>query len=137
MIILRTHFSLYHYQNCTYKRKIESRNYHSTYLNTRLGQPDPHGDLLPHKDVRIVRLREAPFQFVQLRRGKASSMPLLFAIFVGILVESKKSCLLGWSGPGGTQRQDAKLHLPDPGVCCAAHRGHPHFPRRRPIHRHC
>lgn len=113
----------------------QKKNSNATYLNTRLGQPDPHGDLLPHEDVRVVRLREAPFQFVQLSRGKASSMPLLFAIFVGMLVESKRNCSLAWRRPGRTQRQDAQLHLPDPGECCAVRRGHPR--RHRRSIRHC
>lgn len=39
-----------------------------TDLYPALGESDAHGDLLPHENVGVVRLSEAPLQLVQLRR---------------------------------------------------------------------
>lgn len=55
-----------------------------THLNPRLGESDPHGDLLAHEDVRVVGLREAPLQFVQLGGCEAGAVALLL-VFVQVL----------------------------------------------------
>ena len=41
-----------------------------SYLNPRLREPDPHGQLLPHEYVRVVGLTEASLQLIQLTRGE-------------------------------------------------------------------
>lgn len=50
------------------------------YLHTGFGEADPQRQLFTHKDVWVVGLGEAPFQFVQLSWGEARSMPLLFLL---------------------------------------------------------
>lgn len=55
-----------------------------THLHTWLGEADPHGDLLAHKDIRIVCLAKAALQFVQLRRREACAVSLLL-VFVQML----------------------------------------------------
>lgn len=50
----------------------------ASYLHSGLRQTDPQRQLLPHEDVRVVRLGEAPLQLVELRRGEAGPVPLLF-----------------------------------------------------------
>lgn len=50
-----------------------------TYLHSGLGEPDPHGDLLPHEDVRVVRLGEAALQLVELGGREPRAVPLLLA----------------------------------------------------------
>ena len=47
------------------------------YLHAGLCEADPHGELLPHEDVRVVGLAEAPLQLVQLAGRKPGSVPLL------------------------------------------------------------
>lgn len=74
------------------KIRFFSQKCREPHLHPGLGQPDPHRDLLPHEDVRVVRLGEAPLQLVQLGRRETGSVPLLFAIFVHRnLGESKKT----------------------------------------------
>lgn len=48
------------------------------HLHSGLGQADPQSQLLPHEDVRVVRFGEAPLQLVELRRGEAGPVALLF-----------------------------------------------------------
>lgn len=50
-----------------------------THLHSGFGQSYPHRDLLAHEDVRVVGLREAPLQFVQLGRSESRSVSLLLA----------------------------------------------------------
>ena len=38
------------------------------YLDPGLCEAEPHGELLPHEDVRVVSLPETPLQLVQLAR---------------------------------------------------------------------
>lgn len=49
-----------------------------THLHSGLRQADPQRQLLPHEDVRVVRLGEAPLQLVELCRGEAGPVPFLF-----------------------------------------------------------
>lgn len=50
----------------------------SSHLDSGFRQSNPDRQILPHEDVRIVRLPERPFHLVQLRRGKARPVTLLF-----------------------------------------------------------
>lgn len=52
-----------------------------SHLDAGFGQADPHGQLFPHKDVRVVGLGKAAFQLLQLGRREARPVPLLFAGF--------------------------------------------------------
>lgn len=58
----------------------------SVYLNSGLGEADPQRQLLPHEDVRVVGLGEAALQLVELRRGEAGPVPLLFLALLRGLV---------------------------------------------------
>jgi len=57
-----------------------------THLDAGLGEADPHGDLLAHEDVRVVGLREAALQLVQLGGSEAGAVALLL-VFVQVLQE--------------------------------------------------
>lgn len=50
----------------------------NVYLYSGFGEIDSHGDLLAHKNVRIMGLAEAPFQLVELRRREPGPVSLLF-----------------------------------------------------------
>merc|ERR1712015_400853 len=50
------------------------------YLDSGLGEANPHGELLPHEDVRVVGLSEAALQLVELAGGEARAVPLLLAV---------------------------------------------------------
>jgi len=72
-----------------------------THLDAGLREADPHGDLLAHEDVRVVGLREAALQLVQLGGSEAGAVPLLL-VFVQVLQErhsQRKSKMSGltWS----------------------------------------
>ncbi len=41
-----------------------------SYLDPGLGEPDPHGELLPHEDVWVVSLPETSLKLVQLARAE-------------------------------------------------------------------
>ena len=43
---------------------------HTTHLYTGLGEVDPHGQVLPHEDIRIVGLRERLLQLLQLEPNR-------------------------------------------------------------------
>ena len=45
---------------------------HLMYLYSGLCEAYPHGELLPHEDVGVVRLSEAPLQLVQLPGSEPS-----------------------------------------------------------------
>lgn len=50
-----------------------------TYLYPRLGEVNLHGNFLAGVDVRIVRLLEGSFQFLELGRREGGSYPALFS----------------------------------------------------------
>lgn len=52
--------------------------YYYYYLNSGFGETDPHSDFFAHKNVWIVGLTEAPFQFVELCRREPGPVSLLF-----------------------------------------------------------
>jgi len=60
------------------------------YLHPGLGEADAQRQLLPHEDVRVVRLGEAPLQLVQLRRREARPVPLLLLV-LALLYSSTSS----------------------------------------------
>lgn len=47
-----------------------------TNLQFSLCYPQPGGELLPYKNIRVVRLREHPLQLVQLEGGVGCAAPL-------------------------------------------------------------
>lgn len=57
---------------------VDSKCSSCPYLHSGLRQSDPQRQLLPHEDVWVVRFGEAPLQLVELRRGEAGPVPLLF-----------------------------------------------------------
>lgn len=64
------------------------------HLHPGLCESNPHGDLLSHEYVRIVGLREAAFQFIQLRGREAGTMSLLLRRFVGVRGRAGRQALL-------------------------------------------
>jgi hypothetical protein len=64
------------------------------HLYPGLCETNPHGDLLPHEDIRVVRLGEAALQLVQLRRREAGSMSLLLRRFVRVRGRAWRQALL-------------------------------------------
>lgn len=71
-----------------------------THLDAGLGEADAHGDLLAHEDVRIVGLREAALQLVQLGGREAGAVALLL-VFVQVLEERHSQGGGRWEiGPG-------------------------------------
>lgn len=70
---------IYHFHgNISVSKAAASGGWQCSYLHSGFRQSDPQRQLLPHKDVRVVRLGEAPLQLVELRRGEAGPVPLLF-----------------------------------------------------------
>ncbi len=56
------------------------------YLHPGLSEPDSQRQLLPHEDVWIMRLGEAPLQLVELRRREARAVAFLLPILVEVLM---------------------------------------------------
>ena len=63
----------------------------SAYLDSGLCQAYPHGELLPHEDVRVVSLTKTSLQFIQLAGSEPGSVSFLLGIFV---VESEEILVL-------------------------------------------
>lgn len=59
---------------------VESPFGRRTYLHPRLGEVNLHGNFLAGVDVRIVRLLEGTFQFLELGRREGGSYPALFPL---------------------------------------------------------
>jgi hypothetical protein len=51
------------------KRRAETVN----YLDPGLREADPHGELLPHEDVRVVSLAKTTLQLIQLTRAEPAN----------------------------------------------------------------
>ena len=55
-----------------------------TYLYSWFCQPNSKSQLLPHENIRVMRLSETSLQFIQLGRGEPGPVPLLFGGFVPV-----------------------------------------------------
>ncbi len=59
-----------------YKKNLQNPAFKGTvakecdYLDPGLGEADPHGELLPHEDVRVVGLPKTSLQLIQLARAE-------------------------------------------------------------------
>ena len=65
---------------------IGRREYKLINLYPGRREANPHGDLFPHEDVRVVCLGEASLQLVELCWSEPGAVPLLLARLGGVLV---------------------------------------------------
>lgn len=70
------------------------------YLYSTFSKSNPHRDFFPHENIRIVRFRETPLQFVKLSWRETRPMSFLFRRFIrigGIASLGVRSVLLAYA----------------------------------------
>lgn len=88
------------------------------YLHSRLGQPNTQRQLLTHEDIGVVSLGEAPLQLVELSRGEACPVALLFLLALLLTGLAGVGAALGprllvWVFGAHRQRSRSRAHCGD------------------------